>query len=291
MKKLSYYCAKGSKAKVEMVPINTNVKLKVTSFTSAAKNNNPKIIFVAGWVSLMIGWQKVLKEMTKEYDVYYVETREKNTSQVKGKVNFGINELSNDLKEIVSKLEFKDGEYILFGSSLGGTTILDCCMTLPVKPLSLILIGPNAYFRIPRFGKVLIKSFYPPLYLWFKPYVKWYLKNFRLDVKSDPAQYEKYCGALDAADPWKLKNAAIAFFYYSVWDKLSKIDIPTLVIGASKDELHEPENLKKIVDKMKTATYLDMETNEKTHSEEVVGKMKDYLIQLKVMAAKRNRKK
>lgn len=287
MKKLSEFCAKGFKVIEEMIPVSGNVTLKVTTFTSAEKNNNPKIVFVAGWVSLIDGWQIVLKEMTKEYTVYYVETREKNTSVVKGKVEFTIDALGNDLGEVISHFGLKDGEYLLFGSSLGATTILNSCMHMPIKPLALILVGPNAYFRIPRFGKALIKSFYPPSYMWFKPYVKWYLKTFRLDVKSDYAQYEKYCGALDAADPWKLKRAAIAFFNYSVWHILPLIDIPTLVVGASKDELHEPENLKKIVAQMKTATYIDMETNKNTHSEEVVHQMKDYLTGIKVKAQRR----
>lgn len=291
MKNLSEFCAKGSKVIVEMIPVNKNVTLKVTTFTSASKNKNPEIVFVAGWVSLIDGWQKVLREMTKNYTVYYVETREKNTSKVEGKVGFTIDELGNDLHNVIKHFELKDRQYILFGSSLGATTILNSCMDFVLKPMALALVGPNAYFRIPRFGKVLIRSFYPPLYLWFKPYVKWYLKNFRLDVKSDYEQYKKYCGALDAADPWKLKNAAISFFNYSVWNKLPMIDIPALIIGASKDELHEPVNLQKIVSEMKTAVYLDMETNKNTHSEEVVEKITDFLIGLKVKSERKARGK
>jgi len=291
MKNLSEFCAKGSKVIVEMFPVNKNVTLKVTTFTSASKNKNPEIVFVAGWVSLIDGWQKVLREMTKNYTVYYVETREKNTSKVEGKVGFTIDELGNDLHNVIKHFELKDRQYILFGSSLGATTILNSCMDFVPKPMALALVGPNAYFRIPRFGKVLIRSFYPPLYLWFKPYVKWYLKNFRLDVKSDYEQYKKYCGALDAADPWKLKNAAISFFNYSVWNKLPMIDIPALIIGASKDELHEPVNLQKIVSEMKTAVYLDMETNKNTHSEEVVEKITDFLIGLKVKSERMARGK
>ncbi len=291
MKKLSDYCAKRSKAKEEMIPVSENVSLKVITFTQPSRKRNPKVVFVAGWASLIKGWQKVLKEMTKDFTVYYIETREKNTSQIEGDIGFSVDAIGQDLIEIISHFKLKDNEYILFGSSLGATTILNCSPHLPSKPLCLVLVGPNAYFRIPRFGKALIKVFYPPMYLWIKPYVKWYLKNFRLDVKSDPAQYEKYCGALDAADPWKLKKAAKAFFNYKVWGVLDKIQYPALIIGASKDELHEPENLKKIVAKMKYATYLDMETNENSHSKEVVVKIREYLLELKVKAQRRIYKK
>jgi homoserine acetyltransferase len=98
-----------------------------------------------------------------------------------------------------------------------------------------------------------------------------------LDIENDYAQYEKYCHALDAADPWKLKKAALAFSRYTVWDILKTIEYPILIIGASKDILHEPVNLHKMVKMMRNATYLDMETNERTHSEEMVKKMRKYI--------------
>ncbi|MCJ7812259.1 hypothetical protein MUP95_02930, partial [bacterium] len=152
-----------------------------------------------------------------------------------------------------------------------------CSRFLTVKPLCLVLIGPNACFRVPKMGMVVIRIFQPPFYVILKPFIKWYLKTFRLDIENDYAQYEKYCHALDAADPWKLKKAALAFSRYTVWDILKTIEYPILIIGASKDILHEPVNLHKMVKMMRNATYLDMETNERTHSEEMVKKMRKYI--------------
>ena len=114
-----------------------------------------------------------------------------------------------------------------------------------------------------------------------KPFIKWYLKTFRLDIKSDYAQYAKYCRALDAADPWKLKKAALAFSRYEVWNLLESIEYPSLIVGASKDSRHEPENLKRMVAMMPHATYLDMETNKNTHSKTLVEEMRKYLQRLK----------
>jgi len=280
MADLSEFCAHGAVFKEEMVHGFGTVLLRVITFTSPVKSNNPPVVFVPGWISVIAAWKDVLREMTKDFTVHYVETREKISSRVSPKSKYNIEEMGRDVGEMVSYFKLKNKGYILFGSSLGATIILDCCRFLKESPLCLVLIGPNAVFRVPRLGKVVIRCFPPRLYILMKPFIKWYLKTFRLDVEADYAQYEKYCGALDAADPWKLKKAALSFSKYAVWDILDSITIPALVVGASKDVLHEPENLQKMVSVMKHAEYVDMETNQNTHTSAVVDRMRNYIVHL-----------
>lgn len=280
MENLSKLCAVGTKFKEEMITINDKVSIRVITFAPASNTNNPAVVFVAGWISLIVGWKKALQEMTKDFPVYYIETREKISSHIIGKVEYGVETIGKDIVTLISRFKLEDQKYILLGSSLGATAILDCCKFLKKNPLCLVLIAPNAVFRVPKMGMAIIRIFPPRLYLLIKPVVKWYLKTFRLDTKSDYAQYEKYCNALDAANPWKLKKAVLALAKYKVWELLGDIEYPTLIIGASKDVLHEPENIKKMVSKMKRATYLDMETNALTHSENMVKQMRKYIAKL-----------
>jgi pimeloyl-ACP methyl ester carboxylesterase len=281
MDSLSRYCAQGATCKEEMVSVSPNVSLRVITFSSSQQEQNPALVFVPGLVSLMAGWREVLLEMTKDFTVYYIETREKITSQVKGKIDYSLEAIGQEIAALVSHFSLDSRGYILFGSSLGATAILESTRFLEIDPLCLVLIGPNAVFRIPKFYRLIIRVFNPRFYLLLKPVVKWYLKTFRLDTEADYAQYEKYCQSLDAADPWKLKKAAIAFSRYKVWDLLAEVDFPTLIVGASRDTLHEPENLKKMVSMMKNAVYLDMETNKLTHSSGMVREMRKYIAQLK----------
>ncbi len=277
MDELQKFCAPGTKIKKEMIPVSNKVSLRVISFTPEKQNNNPEVLFIAGWITLIEAWKQVLKEMTKNFHVHYVETREKISSQVTGRVGYGVEDIGQDIVTLVNHFDLKYQKYILFGSSLGATSILESCQYLKTRPLCLVLIGPNAVFRFPGFGKVIIRIFWPRLYLILKPFIKWYLKNFRLDVKNDQAQYEKYCNNIDVADPWKLRKGAISLSKYQVWDLLGEIEFPALIVGASKDSLHEPKNLHQIVEKMKSATYLDLETNKLTHSEIMVKEMRGYI--------------
>ncbi len=215
---ISDYCAPGTKWTEQMVSVSDNVSLRVIEFHPQKSTTHPTVLFIAGWISLMKGWKIVLQEMTKDFNIIYVETREKISSQVNGKVNFSVEAIAQDIVIIVNKFKLKKDKYIIFGSSLGGTAILESFKDLPISPLCFALLGPNAEYRTPWWGKIIIRIFWTRLYAVLKPFIKWYLRNFRLDIETDHAQYEKYCNALDAADPKKLKPAALALSKYKIWE-------------------------------------------------------------------------
>ena len=273
----SKYCISGTKINIEYVQVSENVSLKIIDFTPDQTDNPISVVFVAGWISQITSWKDVLLEMSKDYRIIYVETREKLSSNIKGKVGYGVEEMGLDLVAIIDYYNLAENKYILFGSSLGGTAILDCCKYIKKAPLALVLIAPNALFRVPRFGRIIIQIFPPPLYLLFRPFIKWYLRTFRLDTKSDSAQYIKYSSALDAADPWKLKMAAKALKDYTVWSELYNIEFPALVIGASTDLLHEPDKVVKIAEMLPNGYYKDLHTNTRMHEAEAVQCIRDFI--------------
>ena len=277
MENLSEFCAPGANVEEGMVEITDGVSLRLITFKPAKDKKHPPVLFVAGWISLIVGWREVLREMTKDFTVYYIETREKISSKLRGKLEQSVDAIRRDLVALVSYLGLESKKYILFGSSLGGTAIIDCCRHLTVEPKCLVLIEPNAAFRVPRTWKIIVNSFYPGLFKILKPTVKWYLRTFRLNVEADPAQYTKYCNALDAADPWKLKRAVKSLWGYEVWNILKDIHIPTLILSASEDKLHEPESLNKMADIMPNAELLDMGTNKNTHSAPMVDEVRRLL--------------
>ena len=270
---LKEVCAPGVRFREEMIPVSEKVSLRVISFSPPSKIRSPDIVFVAGWITQIDSWKAVLQEMTMEHRVIYIETREKISSQVRGKVSYGVEAMGRDIAAVVIHLKLQDDAYFLFGSSLGATAILDGYKHLKSRPRCLALIAPNAVFRIPLFWKGIILAFFPPAYFILRPIIKWYLRTFRMNIESDRAQYEKYSRNIDAADPWKLKRAAIALWKYQVWDELKTITPPVLIVGGSKDTLHEPENLKKMVELLPNASFLDMDTNQMTHSREMVLKL------------------
>lgn len=221
-------------------------------------------------------FQKVLVEITRDFVVHYVETREKSSSRVGGTVDYGVRAIGLDLVEVVEALGLEDRAYIAFGASLGATAMIDCYGQFKRVPLYLVLLEPNAAFYYPTWSLPLIRHA-APFYRIARPAAKWYLKNFRVNTKDDYEMYRINCRALDAADPYKLRDAALAISSYQIWDHLEAVRTPSLIVGASKDTFHRHEDLMKVISMIGDSTYLDLEKHERTHSGEIVDRIREYL--------------
>jgi pimeloyl-ACP methyl ester carboxylesterase len=277
MQKYSHYCAEGTVVQERMERLADGSELRVISFTPFANGTNPVIVFVAGWITQLDAWRSVLQEMTKDFTVLYVETREKISSRMSAEAEYSIEAIGSDIVHLIGQWNLPPHGYVLAGSSLGATVIVECFHALRIPPAAIVLISPNAVFRVPMIWKVIIALFYPPLYAVIKPFVKWYLKRFRLNVDADAAQFAKYSSALDAADPWKLKKAVTAVSRYSIWHRLELLQCPVLLIGALRDLLHEPDHFQTIASRLPQVTVVDLDTNANTHSPRVVEELRSYL--------------
>jgi pimeloyl-ACP methyl ester carboxylesterase len=234
---------------------------------------------VAGWISLISGWRGVLKVLTAEHRVIYCETREKQSSTVPDvkKVSFSIERLKLDIGEIIENIIPPSEKFILAGSSLGASAILEYCASDKRKPVCSVLINPNAEFRFPKFLGEIIPILHPSLYLAIKPVIKWYLRNFRLDKKTCKEQIEKYENTLDCANPYKLKANALAIKNYVIWGRIDNINVPCLVMGATSDTLHATENVKRLLKLIPDSTYIELKSNMENHSEKAGYVIVDYI--------------
>lgn len=277
------YTESSTAIKEYMIEVSDGVYLKIIDFTpSGISEKRPVILFVAGWISLISGWKGVLIKLTSRYRVIYLESREKKSSAVSDvkKTSFSMDRLRIDIGEVIEKIIPASEKFILAGSSLGASAILEHCGTEGRKPSAAVLIGPNAEFRFPRVLGSLIPLIHPGIYFSIKPVIKWYLKNFRLDKKKSMEQIIKYHNTLDCADPYKLKANALAIKNYSLWDNVTRIDVPCLVIGATTDTLHGTENIKKILKIIPGATYIELESNMETHSEKAGDIIAEYIAKI-----------
>ncbi|MFA6469714.1 MAG: alpha/beta hydrolase [Bacteroidota bacterium] len=285
MSDFTEYCAEGTIVRERMEKGADGALLRVLSFTPPKVHATPVVIFIAGWITQMDAWKSVLREMTKDFTVLYVETREKISSRMENNSEYSIEAIGDDIVRLIEQWTFPPSGYVLAGSSLGATVIVECFHALTKPPAALLLISPNAVFRVPLIWKVIIALFYPPMYKVIKPFVKWYLKYFRLNVQVDEAQYRKYSNALDVADPWKLKKAVIALERYTIWHRLGSLHCPVLLIGALKDLIHEPGHFQTIASLLPQVSVVDLETNANTHSPMMVVELRNYLKNIPPYAA------
>ena len=271
------FCASGTKYSHRYISGEKGVKLFLIHFKPKIKSNFPPVIFIPGWGSIIDSWEVVLKEMTKDFEVYYLETREKSSSIHITEQPLTIKSLGDDFPYVFSELNLINKSYILLGSSLGATVILDSISKNKVNPTLSILIGPNAEFNIPSLW-LMIARLTPPFFFYIlRPIIKWYMKKKYLDMNSDPKQYYKYAKSLDQASPSRLRRSALNFSSYKIWDQLNKINQKVLILAGSKDIMHDYKNTLRISEKLSNSELIDMETNNKTHSKEMVFKIREFI--------------
>jgi len=266
----SQYTENSTAVKEYMLGVSDGISLRIIDFNPQnVSQNNPVIIFVAGWISLISGWKEVLKVLSAEYRIIYLESREKQSSMVPDvkKTSFSMDRLALDLGDIVEQIIPLSGKFILAGSSLGATAILEYCVLDKRKPLCSVLIAPNTEFRFPKILELIVSAMHPFLYFSIKPLIKWYIRNFRLDKKKNKEQIEKYENTMDCADPYKLKANALALVNYLLLDHVDQIAIPCLIINGATDTIHDAGNIKYLLKIIPDAKYVELESNMETHSE------------------------
>jgi pimeloyl-ACP methyl ester carboxylesterase len=280
MKDFQQYCYAGTGFTEQMFQTDESVRLRVLHFKPGKGSPYPPVVMVVGLATVIESFRGIIGELTRDFEVYYVETREKTSSRLSGKVNFDIETVAGDITTIINLLELSTTQYILFGYSYSAAVIVEAYRHLEIKPICLLLLSPTPSFYYPHWSLPLIRIAVP-FYWVLKPIAKWYLRNFIINRKEDNDMYLFTSHALDCADPRKLKNAILAIEGYEVWDKLNFIDCATLSVDTSRDGIHVHEDILKMADSIKGSTYVDLENNKRTHGAELVIVIRNYVKSLK----------
>jgi hypothetical protein len=270
------FCAPGARAFDRLVPLPTGVSLRLVTFTPAVVRQPFPVVLVPGLVSVMATFRNLLVELTRDSVVHYVETREKASSLVPARAVYDVRTIGADLVEAVAHLGLADRSYILFGASLGATAMIDRAGDFRAEPLCLVLLEPNAVFDYPSWSLPIIR-FGATFYRTLKPVAKWYLRNFRVNTSEDYEMYRINCRALDAADPYRLRETVLAISSYEIWDRLGSVKAPALIVSASKDTFHRHGDILRIVAMIEKSTPCDLEKHDRIHSPEMVERLRAYV--------------
>ena len=269
---LRAYAAEGASVTTEHVEVASGVALRCVRFTPPTKapfdraldRALPTLVFVPGWISLLNTWRHFLPHVTAEFPVIYVESREKSSSRVEGRVGFAVADLASDLVRVLEHYGLQEGSFVLAGSSLGATTIVEALPFLPGRPAAAALILPNAAFDLPLYARLL--RFVPHSLLPFlKPLARRVMFRTKINPE-DAGQQERFVAALGAADAVKLKESTLGALRYRMnVENLRPLPYPSLVIGASKDKQHDQKAVREIAAAL-GAQYEDLETFTASHS-------------------------
>ena len=260
--------------------VEKGVSLRLYEWRPENDGGADPILFVAGWISLVTGWVPLLEELVRHRRVYYLETREKESAEITPKLmrpeSFSVSRLAEDLVEVSNQLELDGDRTVLFGSSMGSNAILEALKGDRLKAKAAFVVGPNAEFHFPWWGRPLIHL--PPwVYSAAKPFVLWYLRTFRVNSREDPEQMARYVRTIRAADPERIMLSAQAVIDYEAMPGLETISSPVAVAYAASDTLHSEEEVGRIVDAMPRGVGVSCPSNTYMHTAEVVADLDRFL--------------
>jgi pimeloyl-ACP methyl ester carboxylesterase len=264
----SLFCHEGAGYRAEYVVLPSGVELLAVVFSPPDPAGSPPIMFVPGLISIIENFRETLVELTRSHTVVYVETREKSTAKIGETHRFFVGDIAADLVYFAEHWFPGNTPYSMVGYSLGATAIAEAVAVSSRKPVSVVLIQPNASFPFNVLARVLARVaryIYRPLV----PVVKWYLRTFIIDIKADLEMYLINCRNLDTAEPVRLGTAVRQLRHYRMNGCLEQITVPALVVVASKDRFHSHGEGTEIAERISGACFLDLEDNKRTHSAEM----------------------
>lgn len=275
--------APGTRCNSAHMALSAGVSLLVTIFDPPDHSVYPPLVLIPGLLSGMENFMPVLQELSRDFRIYFVETREKRTSHCSTGSDFSIPVMAQDLAEMITLLGLKEKQFMLLGFSMGASVSIEACIRLHEKPLAMVLIGPTSSFHFPRWSGWLTRIA-APIFGVLKPFLKCYIKHRHVNHKEDAEMQQILIRVLDGADPFKLCSVIRAIADYTVWARVGEVEVPVLVIGASKDTLHSHDDALRLASTVKNGRFIDLETNARHHGAEVAGVIREFLGNMELTA-------
>jgi pimeloyl-ACP methyl ester carboxylesterase len=270
--------ASGVSFRQHRVEVEPGVRLSV--FEWRPGTDAEPLVFVAGWVSVIEGWRPLLEVLVTRRPVVYIETREKRSAEIDRRLlrpaSFAIPRLGDDLIAVCDALGVDPQRRVLFASSMGSNAVLEALKGSRLQARGAFLIGPNAEFRFPAWGKALTylpAAIYHPV----RPLVLWYLERFRVNAREDPAQMARYRRTLKAAHPLRLKLSARAVLGYSAVPGLDTVTAPVAIAYAACDTLHGADEVRRMVDLLPRGEAVECPSNTAMHTAAVAADLEAFI--------------
>jgi pimeloyl-ACP methyl ester carboxylesterase len=259
----------GCKSNEIRLDINEHVSLITFEFIPEKPVNSFPFVIITGLATMIDSFMNIVSRLSKTHTVYYIETRDKTSSRMLKEGDYSIQAMGYDVARIIEMLRLQDNGYYFIGYSLGSPVIAEGYRHLHAKPRCIVFMEPTAEFNYPAWSLFVIRYCGTFMFNVLRFAAKKYLTTFVINKEEDRQMMVISFHSIDHADPVKLKNAILSIAGYKIWERLPDIKCPSLIVGTTKDGLHRDEDLQKMLRILQNGSYIDLETNERTHNEEM----------------------
>ena len=194
------------------------------------------VLFIPGWGGVVENFEDVIAAIDENVELYYLETREKGSSEVSLDSEFSMKQCAEDVREAVHTLGLPAGGYVLMGSSFGAAVALQALTVLQRLPAVTVLFEPMPELWLPR---LLVKALGTLLPVGLVSFLRPVLKRLVLAGMGEEVQRARVERVIDSADLAKWRRAALRLVDWHILDIAPAVAEPVSVIQASGDRFHE----------------------------------------------------
>ncbi|MHA1418794.1 MAG: hypothetical protein ACTSU7_05020 [Candidatus Heimdallarchaeaceae archaeon] len=250
-------------------------KLKILRTHAKEEVSNGHTLFVnPAFGSIILGWDELLVEAMKDFDIVYFESREKESSKLVKKAKMDMEVYSKDVEETINQLDLEADKLVAFASSSSVPIIANTIAYNNLQPKLTVFVGPILKIPIPTYMRLMIlilPAFFVKLvrelaFIWIKR-----------KRSESPEQAAKYIRVGNEADPKKWKRGLKNFATLTYEKIYPKVGTKVLVIDESEDKMHETEITREIASLIPNAELVDLITNKNTHSKPIVDTIRKYI--------------
>jgi pimeloyl-ACP methyl ester carboxylesterase len=224
----------------------TIVCYRIEAAAAATASRSPEsvrplpVLFLPGWGGIIEGFDEVIEAVEDDVDLYYLETREKETSRLAPEAGFTMADYAADVAAAVGELGLDARGYVLMGSSFGASVALQALAPPPAGadlcPAATVLFEPMPKLWMSALLVRVLAAVEP---LGLIAVLKPLLTGVVLAGMRQPVQRRRAALVIRRADTAKWRKAALAMLRWRIFDITGGIKKPVAVIRATGDRFHE----------------------------------------------------
>lgn len=225
------------------------------------------VLYVPGWGGTIDGFMDVIASVGEAVDLFYVETREKRSSELVPHARFTMSRIAEDVALAVRCFGLSDDGYLLLGSSYGAAVAVQGVADGVLRPAVTILYDPMPRLWMPKWVLRYVAPLASPKVV---SLLRPALKRIVLAGMRERTQRRRAARFIDAADIGKWRAAAIALRDWDIRSVGPRVDGPVVIVNGCTDRFHDASIYPRIAAVIPGSRFLRLPVRE-SERERLIG--------------------
>ena len=219
------------------------------------------IVLVPGWGSIPQGFQGFYELVHGKAELYYLETREKLSSRIRGrKPDMSVGRSARDIQAALEALGLAGKrDFVLVGTCWGASMILEGLLTGVLDAPTVILADP---MHALWFSKWVLRWVSPLLPTAAVRLLRPILRQALLGDMKETAQKQRTFAFVNSADIWKWKKSAEAARDFELFGRLPTVGRELFVVNGTADKVHDQRHYPRIARELPGGRFLYVPVDE-----------------------------